>query len=554
LNTFDPKNLDEKILIVGIDLGTSNSVIHRWDNLKKTSMPYEIEFNSKLLPSVASYDKQTSQWLFGVMAKNRIKIFAEETISSIKKHMGKNYETLKIGGKRWTPVEISTLILQRLIFKAEGKPKGEGPVPGSKIEFAVVCHPYYYNNDNEAKKDFIKVVDSVFPNMRPDQIKLLEEPMAAAIACSLTKQLTDGETLLVLDMGGGTFDITAMKIRIDASKLYLAPLAMGGSANLGGDDFDNLIVEKLKGFIREEYADAERLEKDGVSININFDKYLQTPKIAKLLKENAENLKINLSSTSEDSITLVIHPGLPPITKKISRSDLESWFEPIFKQIKDCIVSTVADLQSDPEFAGFDRIILVGGSSNIPKLRQIVRDLFQKEPFLAPNAGEFIAKGAAYYAAISTGVLHNVDRFPWKEIIVGHPTETEKEIPFEIGMVVSYAESEIFWPIFPGGINYPSQTLQQTLQIKVEAGKNLELVFLKAPKARMKSQYDYMSRTKWKENGVVEIGKAVLEGAQSETDAKGEFTFRIDSDRQLVAQLSILGKYSGENIIRLPKF
>jgi molecular chaperone DnaK len=430
--------MDERDLVIGIDLGTSNSVISHWDHIHNEPEIFQIEFGRTTLPSIVSYDSALNQWLVGGMAKNRLFAYPDESISSIKVHMGTDYRTPQIAGKQWTPVEISSMILKKLLLKAQGPPGGEGPVPQSKPIFVTVCHPYDF--DNQAKKDTKEAARLCFSDLAEDRIQLLEEPTAAALAYGLAGALKEGQIILVFDLGGGTFDITIFQALIQDDTLKLEVLALEGDKNLGGNDFDNIISEKFKEYFKE----------NGVDI----DTHPQSKKILQYLMNNAEETKIFLSSNDNYSVVLQ-DPNDPfsvPITKIISRNDFAEWSKSMIKKIEELLESAMSKAKARRGFANLDHVLMVGGSTNIPRVLQLVEEVFGQPPHLAPDRAAIVSSGATLYSAIQGGYITGplIEGLPYKKIVV------ENILPHDIGIQAQFRGQDIFYQIFPSGSKYPT--------------------------------------------------------------------------------------------------
>ncbi len=379
--------------VIGIDLGTTNSVVAYVEKGEPVVIPNEE--GSRLTPSVVGFTKE-GEILVGQVAKRQAVTNAENTVYSIKRFMGRRYgevnEEMKmvpykvvsadnqdvrvnIKGKLYSPPEISAMILQKLKKAAEA-------YLGEKVTEAVITVPAYFNDSQrQATKDAGRIAGL-------DVKRIINEPTAAALAYGLDKKKE--EVIAVYDFGGGTFDISILEVGENIVEVK----STNGNTHLGGDNIDQRIVDWIIGeFKKDQGID---LSKDIMAIQ--------------RLKEAAEKAKIELSSTMESEINLPFitadASGPKHLILKLSRAKLEQLcmdllemsFEPMKQALKD------AGLKA----SDINEVVLVGGQTRMPKMQQMVKDFFGKEPHKGVNPDEVVAVGAAIQAAVLSGEVKDV--------------------------------------------------------------------------------------------------------------------------------------------------
>jgi molecular chaperone DnaK len=341
-------------------------------------------------PSVVAFTKDGSR-LVGQVAKRQAVTNPENTVYSIKRFMGRRYnevtEEIKqvpykvqgsgngdvrivAGGKEWSPPEISAIILQKMKQSAED-------YLGQKVEKAVITVPAYFNDaQRQATKDAGKIAGL-------EVMRIVNEPTAAALAYGLDKK--KDETIAVFDFGGGTFDISILEVGEGVVEVK----STNGDTHLGGDDIDERLIEWI----------IEEFKKDQ-GIDLSNDKMA-----LQRLKEAAEKAKIELSSAMETEINLPFvtadQSGPKHLAMKLTRAKFEQLVDPILVRLKSPVEQAIKDAGVDSK--KIDEVVLVGGSTRIPKVQQMVRDLFGKEPNKSVNPDEVVAVGAAVQAGVLSG-------------------------------------------------------------------------------------------------------------------------------------------------------
>lgn len=357
--------------VIGIDLGTTNSVVAVMEGGEPVVITNPE--GSRLTPSVVGFTKDGER-LVGQLAKRQAVSNPDRTISSIKRHMGTDYK-VSIDGKEYTPPEISAMILQKLRSDAE-------TYLGEKVSKAVITVPAYFNDSQrQATKDAGKIAGL-------EVLRIVNEPTAAALAYGLDKG-EDG-TILVFDLGGGTFDVSILELGDGVFEVQ----ATNGDTHLGGDDFDHAVMNWM----------VEEFKKSN-GIDLSKDKMA-----AQRLIEAAEKAKIELSSMTTTNI------NLPFITADASgpkHLDLTLSRAKFNELTMDLVHRTIEPTRKAMADAGLtakdiDKVILVGGSTRIPAVQEAIRAFLDKEPVRNINPDECVAIGAAIQAGILAGEVKDV--------------------------------------------------------------------------------------------------------------------------------------------------
>lgn len=357
--------------VIGIDLGTTNSVVAVMEGGEPTVITNPE--GSRLTPSVVGFTKDGER-LIGQLAKRQAVSNPDRTIASIKRHMGEVDYKVNIDGKSYTPPEISAMILQKLKGDAE-------KYLGETVTQAVITVPAYFNDSQrQATKDAGKIAGL-------DVLRIVNEPTAAALAYGLDKG--ENGTILVFDLGGGTFDVSILNL--DDGMFQV--VATNGNTHLGGDDFDNAIMNWM----------VEEFKKSN-GIDLSQDKMA-----AQRLKEAAEKAKIELSSMTSTNINLPFITADATGPKHLDLTLTRAKFDELTADLVEATVEPTRKAMADAGLSAseIDKIILVGGSSRIPAVQEAIRKYFGKEPSHGVNPDECVAVGAAIQAGILSGELND---------------------------------------------------------------------------------------------------------------------------------------------------
>ena len=356
--------------VIGIDLGTTNSCVATLEGGKATVIPNSE--GSRTTPSVVAFTKDGDR-LVGITAKRQAVTNSERTIMSVKREMGTDWKQT-IGDEEYTPQEISAFVLQKLKADAEA-------YLGQEVTQAVItCPAYFTDAQRKATRDAGRIAGL-------EVLRIINEPTAAALAYGVDKD--DDQTILVYDLGGGTFDVSILEIYLVDDQPQIEVKATSGDNRLGGDDFDEVVIE----WILSEF-------KKTTGIDLSGDMQAMSR-----LREAAEKAKIELSGTGTTQINLpfiTMSDGQPEhLDLSLSRSKFE-------ELIADLIERTMAPTRQAMKDAGVskgevDKVILVGGSTRVPAVQTAIEKEVGKAPFKGINPDEAVAVGAALQAGIIVG-------------------------------------------------------------------------------------------------------------------------------------------------------
>ncbi len=379
--------------VIGIDLGTTNSVVAVMEGGEPKVIPNEE--GGRTTPSVIGFTKD-GQRLVGQIARRQAITNPENTVFSIKRFMGRRleevggemklvpyqvetgddqYAVIKIQDRTYTPPEISAMVLQKLKGAAEA-------FLGEPVSQAVITVPAYFNDaQRQATKDAGTIAGL-------EVLRLVNEPTAASLAYSLERKAD--ERIAVFDLGGGTFDISILEVGDNTVEVK----ATNGDTHLGGDDFDDRIIRYL----------LEEFKKDqGIDL-------AQDPMAMQRLKEGSEKAKIELSNVTETEINLPYitadQNGPKHMNIKLTRAKFEQLCDDLFQRVVEPCRQASADADIQP--AQIDEVVLVGGSTRMPKIQEIVKEFFGREPHRGVNPDEVVAVGAAIQAGVLAGEVKDV--------------------------------------------------------------------------------------------------------------------------------------------------
>ena len=359
--------------IIGIDLGTTNSCVAVMEGGSPVVIPNAE--GDRTTPSVVAF-KKDGERLVGQVAKRQAVANPDNTVISIKRHMGSDYR-VEIMGKKYSPQEISAMILTKLKNDAEA-------YLGEKVTEAVITVPAYFtDSQRQATKDAGKIAGL-------EVKRIINEPTAAALAYGLDKGDNKNQKILVYDLGGGTFDISLLEIGDGVFEV----LATAGDNKLGGDDFDQEIMNLLI----EEFKKAEGID-------------LSTDKLAmQRLKEASEKAKIDLSAVTKTTISLPFITSNETGPKHLEYELSRAKFESITSYLIDRTLEKVKQVMKDAKlsFNDVSKILMVGGSTRIPAVVEAVKNLTGKEPFKGINPDECVAMGAAIQGGVLAGDVKDV--------------------------------------------------------------------------------------------------------------------------------------------------
>jgi molecular chaperone DnaK len=357
--------------VIGIDLGTTNSCVAVMEGGEAVVIPNPE--GNRTTPSVVGF-KKDGERIVGETAKRQAITNPERTIISIKRHMGTNYK-VKIDDKEYTPQEISAMILQKLKADAEA-------YLGTKVTQAVITVPAYFNDSQrQATKDAGKIAGL-------EVLRIVNEPTAAALAYGLEK--AEDQTILVYDLGGGTFDVSILEL----GDGFFEVKATSGDNHLGGDDFDQAIIDFLVAEFKKEHG-----------IDLSKDKAA-----VQRLKDAAEKAKKELSGVLTTTISLPFITVVDGVPQHLEVNLTRAKFEELTAHLVERTMGPTRQALSDAGLSpsDIDKVVLVGGSTRIPAVQEAIKKMIGKEPHKGVNPDEVVALGAAVQAGVLTGDVKDV--------------------------------------------------------------------------------------------------------------------------------------------------
>nr|WP_317356657.1 DUF5716 family protein [uncultured Tyzzerella sp.] len=449
------RSLSEDYYILGIDLGTTNSIISYWDMINEKPEPIDISngFGKIPMPSVVQYrkdDEGEGEWVIGEEAFRSMKIYPETTIRSIKRKMGTN-ETVELDGKKYLPEEISAKILTELIEHCKSlNPKAE-------IAGLVVSVPYDF--DDAAKKATMKACE--LAGISEKLICLIEEPKAAALAYNFRHQLNQDEKIMVFDFGGGTLDITLFNVlEKDDKHIKLQVISEGGKAYHGGDNVDEYILNRCYDFI-EEKANQKRED-------------LSPENLVELICRARES-KERLSGVKAFRIPFTF--CIPPFVEQMTRDDLEEIINPFIEETRKLVLKALREVYTGaltPD--DIDRVLLEGGSSQMPWVKDMLIAIFNNESkiYTSERPALDISLGATYYAAMKMGLLSSPDIESEKMSI-----EFEVTVPHDIGLEIENNGVKSFYTMIRRGTPYALAKKEQIFTLSGNTKEDMTSFSLK---------------------------------------------------------------------------
>jgi len=422
----------KKEYVVGIDLGTTNSVI-AW---MKPDGAIEVIPNAegnRTTPSIVSFTK-TGEILVGEPAKRQLILNSDRTIKSIKRKMGSDYK-VRIDDKEYTPQEISAYILKKLKKDAE-------EYLGGEIKKAVITCPAYFNDAQRQATKEAGIIAGL------EVLRIINEPTAAALAYGLDKM--EGERkVLVYDLGGGTFDVSILEIGGGVIQV----VATSGNNHLGGDDFDQRIIDYLADEFKKQYGVDLRSDKQALQ----------------RLRDAAEKAKIELSSKLETDISLpyitATAEGPLHLEMKLTRAMFESLTRDLVEKTREPIERALNDAKLSPQ--DIDEIILVGGMTRVPMVQKFIKDIFGKEPNKSVNPDEAVAIGAAIQAAILAGTEGAKD----KDVVLVDVTPLTLGVEVKGGLLEPVIPRNTTIPVKKSKVFTTAEDGQTSVEVRVYQGE-----------------------------------------------------------------------------------
>ncbi len=411
-------------MVIGIDLGTTFSVAAFMNNGRPEIIPNAE--GERLTPSVVAFT-ENGRLLIGSLARTQAVANAEHTVTSIKRHMGTDYK-VQIGGKNFSPQEISSLILAKVKEDAQN-------YLGEEVEKAVITVPAYFN-DNQRQATMEAGALAGLEVMR-----IINEPTASALAYGLDKE--DVRYILIWDLGGGTFDVSILELGNGVFEVK----AVGGNTHLGGDDWDKVLMDYLADEFQKLYKVDPR--KDGMALQ--------------RLKEASEKAKKELSTKIFTYIRVPFLVEDMGLELRLTREGFEELTKGLLEKMIEPTKQALSDARLTPK--QIDRVVLVGGSTRMPAVQRLARQLLGKEPYKDINPDEVVALGAAIQANILTGEI--------KDVVLLDVTPLSLGIETEGGIFAKIIERNTTIPTSRGQIFTTAKDNQTQVDIHVLQGERL---------------------------------------------------------------------------------
>lgn len=438
--------LTENQYILGIDLGTTNSVMSFFNAESKQPEPIDLSMGFGKIPlaSVVQYRPADDEWVIGDEAFRTQQLYPDSTVRSAKSLLGTG-ETLTIAGETYPPEVISAKILSHLVSQIYNQN------PNAELLGLVIAIPYDFGQ--AAKKATLRAVE--LAGLSALLIDLIEEPKAAALTYNFSYDIAQGENILVFDFGGGTLDITVFSV-VDktATTTYLKVVSEGGSLNHGGDNVDKAL-----------FAHASQVYETKTGQPLATASLENQLDLSQKIRESKERL----SQTKSHSLPFAF--AMPPFMEKLTRETLERTLAPFIEKTQKLVAQTLQSCHTGSlAFDQIDRVLLEGGSAGMPWVKTMLADMFGNDKiYVSKTPALDISMGATYHAAMQMGLLAQMD--------MQIPIEINATMPHDIGVEVATIAGPTFKVILPKGTSYALAKRSQIFRMSFDDDTDSQLHF-----------------------------------------------------------------------------
>ena len=444
---YKNNSLNENWYILGIDLGTTNTILSYMTKHTKEPVIVDISggFGKIPMPSVVQYRDDDKEWVVGEEAYRTMLLYPNTTVRSAKRHMGTSV-TFEMGDESFTPEAINAKILKELVDQIYALN------PNAEIAGVVISVPYDF--DDNAKK--ATIIAAEIAGLKDKLIGLIEEPKAAALALTRYQPINEGENILIFDFGGGTLDLTIFKVtEKNKNMTSLKVISQGGAAKHGGDIMDEVILKKFYEIIEG---------KTGITpLEISLENKLD-------LSEKAKDAKERLSKVKTHKVPFTFLQS--PFMESIKREEFNALIKPFIEKTRLIVERTLNEAYLGKILPNeISRVVLEGGSCEMPWVKDMLKEIFEPDTLYTSNSPALdISIGACYYAAIKMGLSDLPD--------LNINTQFDSAVPHDIGIELMKSGKPTFFKIIPRGTSYSLAKKSHNFSVSSKIKTSLEIRIL----------------------------------------------------------------------------
>ncbi len=449
---IEEKKYDDNWFILGIDLGTTNTVVSYWNAKKDKPVTIDMSdgFGKIPMPSVVQYREESKEWIVGYEAYNTLKIYDETTIRSVKRKMGTD-ENISLGSIQSTPEEITAKILNKIIdacYKLN---------PNAEIAGVIITVPYSF--DNSAKRATLKACE--IAGIKENIVALVEEPKAATLAYSLRCDLVKDEKVLVFDFGGGTLDLTLFKVsQSDENNVMLNVISEGGKAFHGGDNIDEILLTEAFKLINQKTGKS----KTEINNQHKVDLFLKVV-----------DGKERLSKMQKTKIPYTF--CVPPFIQSLTKEEYESLIFDFIEETRNIVLKCLKDAYDGAIMpSDLDKIILLGGSSKNIWVKDLLTNIFkdEKKVYVSEKPALDISTGATYLCAMKMGIINEKNISSTRREV-----QFETVVPHDVGLIIKRGTKKKFVPLIQRGTPYQLAKKSKTFTLSANTEDEMTVFDIK---------------------------------------------------------------------------